>query len=321
MTRTSRPLPAKFYNRDAADVARDLLGCILESRVRGAKTSGRIVEVEAYLGAEDPAAHTYGGRRTERTEPMFGKPGTTYVYFTYGMHWCMNAVTGPVDHASAVLIRALEPIEGIETMARRRSTRTKRNLCSGPAKLCQALGLDGRLNFHPLQVVPLQIKGPAEHHVEVCHGAEDWNLTGQRLAVTLYGSRLAVAVEVTHPATFSCSTVLLFNCSIVQLFYCSIVLLFSCSVVQLFSCSVVQLFSCSIVQLFNCSTVLLFSCSTVLLGPRGGDRFFARGKSETKPALYHVVTARDEEVTGGRLELVLSKHDPFVQPPPLQSTT
>ncbi len=182
-TKTSKPLPASFYDRDAADVARSLLGCTLESQIRGVKTSGRIVEVEAYLGADDPAAHTFGGRRTDRTEPMYGAPGTTYVYFTYGMHWCMNAVIGPVDHASAVLIRALEPLDGIATMTRRRATPLRRNLCSGPAKLCRALGITGRLNFHPLQNSPLQIKGPAESELNISTGprigisqAKDWPL-------------------------------------------------------------------------------------------------------------------------------------------------
>ena len=183
VTRTNKPLPAEFYDRDAADVARSLLGCIVESRIRGVKTSGKIVEVEAYLGVDDPAAHCFGGRRTDRTEPMFGSPGTAYVYFTYGMHWCMNAVTGPVDHASAVLIRALEPLQGIAAMSRRRGTRVEYQLCSGPAKLSQALGVTGRLNFHPLQDSPLQIKGPADQLHDVSSGprigisqAKDWPL-------------------------------------------------------------------------------------------------------------------------------------------------
>lgn len=155
------PVPARFFARGADRVAPDLLGCLLVSTVRGGRAAGRIVEVEAYVGENDPAAHCYRGRRTERTEPMYGLPGTAYVYFTYGMHWCFNAVTGAVDVASAVLIRALEPVEGLALMRRRRGRGGRRpadrDLCSGPAKLCQALGIDGRFNFHALQTGRLQI--------------------------------------------------------------------------------------------------------------------------------------------------------------------
>jgi len=162
-----KPLPAVFYRRDVVDVARDLLGCVLESRVGGVLTVGRIVEVEAYLGVEDPAAHCYGGRRTERTEPMYGPPGTAYVYFTYGMHWCMNAVTGPTGVASAVLIRALEPLQGAHIMERRRGTRRHRLLCSGPAKLCSALGVTGRFNGHDLRRFPVRVRGPAPYAITI----------------------------------------------------------------------------------------------------------------------------------------------------------
>lgn len=151
--------------------------------MRGVLTTGRIVEVEAYLGVDDPAAHSYNGHRSERTEPMYGAPGTTYVYFTYGMHWCMNAVVERVDRPSAVLIRALEPLEGIQPMMRRRKTRDVKSLCSGPAKLCKALGISGALNFHPLQELPLQIKGPADQVTSISTGprigiskARDWPL-------------------------------------------------------------------------------------------------------------------------------------------------
>jgi DNA-3-methyladenine glycosylase len=150
-------LEPEFYARDTVDVARGLLGCVLETKVGGKRTSGRITEVEAYIGPEDPAAHGFGNRRTARNEAMFGPPGRSYVYFIYGMHWCFNAVTERVDFPAAVLVRALEPLHGVDVMADRRGTDKPKLLCAGPARLCQALGIDRSLNDCSLTAGPVRI--------------------------------------------------------------------------------------------------------------------------------------------------------------------
>ncbi|MDT5269931.1 MAG: DNA-3-methyladenine glycosylase [Acidobacteriota bacterium] len=137
-------LERDFYTRaDTLRVARELLGkrLVVPSET-GARVSGRVVEVEAYLGVEDRAAHSYGGRRTRRTETMYAAGGTAYVFFVYGMHHQFNVVTGPAGQPHAVLVRAVEPEEGIELMRERRPVSKERELTNGPGKLCRALGID-----------------------------------------------------------------------------------------------------------------------------------------------------------------------------------
>jgi DNA-3-methyladenine glycosylase len=141
----SRPgkLPRSFYARPVLQVARDCLGKILVHQGRRGTTSGRIVEAEAYRGPEDRAAHSWRGRPTPRTRAMFGPPGYAYVFFVYGMHWHFNLVTGKEGTPHAVLIRSLEPLEGLDLMAIRRGVAKDRvELTNGPGRLCQALGID-----------------------------------------------------------------------------------------------------------------------------------------------------------------------------------
>lgn len=158
-TRASAPacfprLARREYASDAASLAVRLLGCRLVRVLDdGALLAGIIVETEAYTGVLDRASHAYGGRRTSRNQSMYARPGTAYVYFTYGMHHCMNIVCGGVDEPVAVLLRALEPAEGIERMTRLRTAgRTLKspiaesNVTSGPGKLCQALAIDRTLD-------------------------------------------------------------------------------------------------------------------------------------------------------------------------------
>lgn len=139
-----RPVERAWLARDPREVAPELLGKVIVHDTAEGRRSGRIVEVEAYCGPIDPGAHTYRGR-TPRNATMFGRAGLLYVYFTYGIHWCANVVCGDVDEGVAVLLRALQPLEGIDAMrsARGPAARRDRDLCSGPAKLAQALGLHG----------------------------------------------------------------------------------------------------------------------------------------------------------------------------------
>lgn len=138
------PLPLSFYARPSPEVARDLLGCLLVRRLGNATLVGRIVETEAY-GEEDPASHSFRGK-TPRTQVMFGRAGHLYVYFTYGMHFCMNVVTGKEGEGSAVLLRAAEPLRGVEIMKGLRGQSDARLLCSGPARLTQAFAVERDAN-------------------------------------------------------------------------------------------------------------------------------------------------------------------------------
>ncbi|MBC7793037.1 MAG: DNA-3-methyladenine glycosylase [Clostridia bacterium] len=140
----SKALPRAFYDRDVVIVARELLGKIVVHNSPLGRTSGRIVETEAY-SQDEAACHAYR-KRTERNRVMYGAAGYAYVYFSYGMHWILNVVTGPEDFAAAVLVRALEPIEGVGLMSARRGARiTTTGLTNGPGKLAEAMGIDVKL--------------------------------------------------------------------------------------------------------------------------------------------------------------------------------
>ena len=167
---TSPLLDRDWLAVDAETCADRLIGATLVRTLPdGARMAGVIVETEAYCGAADRAAHTFGGRRTARNESMYQRAGTAYVYFTYGMHFCMNVVCGEEGEGVAVLVRALEPVEGVDLMRAHRagkreaSSLTERDLCSGPAKLCAALRVDRELNgvdlLDPGSALTLRVDG------------------------------------------------------------------------------------------------------------------------------------------------------------------
>jgi DNA-3-methyladenine glycosylase len=173
----ARILPRSFYDRDTEMVAREMLGTILECRTDDGFASGIIVETEAYVGEHDPACHAAAGR-TRRTEPLYGAPGLSYVYFIYGVHWCFNAVTRAKGMPGAVLVRAVEPVQGIDLMRARRGARINdMNLTNGPGKLCVALGIDGSMNALPLQRGRLVIR-------EGAPVADDNVVTATRIGIT-----------------------------------------------------------------------------------------------------------------------------------------
>ena len=163
------PLPRASFAGDAEPAARALLGARIVSTVGGARVVAEIVETEAYVGPHDDASHAAARLgRTPRNEPMFGAAGTAYVYLIYGVHWCINVVTGGEGWPAAVLLRAARPLEGIEAVRARRPGRTDRELMRGPGNLARALGIDGAYNRHPLDAPPLWLAaGRAVDHADV----------------------------------------------------------------------------------------------------------------------------------------------------------
>ncbi len=153
-------LQRSFYQRGILTVARELLGKILVHQSSEGTTAGRIVEVEAYCGPEDKAAHSYNGRKTPRNEVMYGEKGHAYVYFIYGMYFCINLTAGDTaGKPEAVLIRALEPMAGQELMAKRRGAKAKPSiLTNGPGRLCMAMGITRQQNKADLTAPPLYIQ-------------------------------------------------------------------------------------------------------------------------------------------------------------------
>ncbi len=189
MRRTRRRLPREFFGRATLDVARELIGKVLVHETPAGAAAGRIVEVEAYIGEDDPACHAAPGR-TGRNEPLYGPPGIAYVYLNYGIHFLTNVVTEADGFPAAVLLRALEPCEGIDLMERRRTGRSRgaalipvEGLCRGPGNLSKALGITLRQNRLDMTAdSPLRI--------------EDWGLGAGELA---WGPRIGIRVGADKP--------------------------------------------------------------------------------------------------------------------------
>ncbi|WP_315067040.1 DNA-3-methyladenine glycosylase [uncultured Clostridium sp.] len=172
-----KKLDRDFFNRDSVIVAKELLGKVLVHEVNGQRISAKIVEAEAYMGITDRAAHSYGGKRTPRVEIMYGGPGFSYVFIIYGMHYCFNVVTMGEGNPQAVLIRALEPLEGLDLMAQNRFKKlydqlTKgqiKCLTNGPGKLCKALLIDKGLNGEDLCGDSLYIEEGENEKFNIIH--------------------------------------------------------------------------------------------------------------------------------------------------------
>ena len=182
------PLPRDFFARPTLEVARDLIGTRVVHEVRGARTSGVIVETEAYIGEDDPACHAAAGL-TRRTAPLYGPPGLAYVYLNYGIHFLLNAVTEAEGHPAAVLIRALMPDEGLAAMCRRRQVPVvtvpdaATGLCRGPGNLTKALGISLRHN-----------------HLDLCGGSRLWIEAGPGAPGPIaWGPRIGIRVGVDAP--------------------------------------------------------------------------------------------------------------------------
>jgi len=152
-----RPLPLTFFRRRPETVARELIGCVIVSTLRGVRTAGRIVEAEAYLGHRDPASHAYRNRRHAQNEGLYGPTGHWYVYLSYGVHWCANLVAGSRPNEGAVLLRAVEPLEGITAMRRRRGGVSDRLLAAGPGRLTQAFGITRNLDRQPMRGAKVEV--------------------------------------------------------------------------------------------------------------------------------------------------------------------
>lgn len=158
-------LTREFYDRDTLTVAKDLLGCLLVREYEGEQLVGRITETEAYIGRCDKACHAYGYKRTARTETLFARPGTAYLYLIYGMYTCLNFVTERSGEPAAVLIRGVEAVEGAQAMARLRfgkglnelTAYQRKNFLNGPGKVCKGMSLDRSLNGHDLLTPPLYV--------------------------------------------------------------------------------------------------------------------------------------------------------------------
>jgi DNA-3-methyladenine glycosylase len=155
-------LPVSFFRRPTRQVARDLLGAVVVSEAGGVRTAGRIVETEAYLGHADPASHGYQMRRHAGNASLFGPAGTWYVYLSYGVHWCVNLVCEGNGLGGAVLLRALEPLEGLDAMVERRRTTKPALLCAGPGRLSAALGISRTLDGIAMRTSAVTVRRGAE---------------------------------------------------------------------------------------------------------------------------------------------------------------